>query len=36
VDAAPSTPQELETWVRKDIANYRRMIELTGAKPEGR
>lgn len=36
VDAAPSTPEELEAWVRKDIAHYRRMIELTGAKPEGR
>ncbi|OGA06332.1 MAG: hypothetical protein A3D95_11875 [Betaproteobacteria bacterium RIFCSPHIGHO2_12_FULL_69_13] len=36
VDAAPSTPEELEAWVGKDIANYRRMIELTGAKPEGR
>ena len=36
VDAAPSTPEELESWVRKDIANYRHMIELTGARPEGR
>jgi len=36
VDAAPSTPEELEAWVRKDIAHYRRMIELTGARPEGR
>jgi tripartite-type tricarboxylate transporter receptor subunit TctC len=36
VDAAPGTPEELEAWVRKDIAHYRRMIELTGAKPEGR
>ena len=36
VDAAPSTPEELEAWVRRDVANYRRMIELTGAKPEGR
>ena len=36
VDAAPSTPEELEAWVRKDIANYRHMIELTGARPEGR
>jgi tripartite-type tricarboxylate transporter receptor subunit TctC len=36
VDAAPSTPEELEAWVRKDIAHYRRMIEITGAKPEGR
>ena len=36
VDAAPGTPEELETWVRRDIAHYRRMIEITGAKPEGR
>ena len=36
VDAAPSTPEEMEAWVRNDIAHYRRMIELTGAKPEGR
>ena len=36
VDAAPGTPEELEAWVRNDIARYRRMIELTGAKPEGR
>ena len=36
VDAAPGTPEELEAWVRNDIAHYRRMIELTGAKPEGR
>ena len=36
VDAAPGTPEELETWVRNDIAHYRRMIELTGARPEGR
>ncbi len=36
VDAAPSTPEELEAWVRRDIARYRHMIELTGAKPEGR
>ncbi|MEW5864134.1 MAG: tripartite tricarboxylate transporter substrate-binding protein [Pseudomonadota bacterium] len=36
VDAAPSTPEELEQWVREDIARYRRIIELTGARPEGR
>jgi tripartite-type tricarboxylate transporter receptor subunit TctC len=36
VDPAPTTPEELEAWVRTDIARYRRMIELTGAKPEGR
>jgi tripartite-type tricarboxylate transporter receptor subunit TctC len=36
VDAAPSTPAELEEWVRKDIERYRRIIALTGARPEGR
>jgi hypothetical protein len=36
VDAAPSTPAELEEWVRKDMERYRRIIALTGAKPEGR
>jgi tripartite-type tricarboxylate transporter receptor subunit TctC len=36
VDPAPSTPEELEAWVRADIARYRRMIELTGVRPEGR
>jgi tripartite-type tricarboxylate transporter receptor subunit TctC len=36
VDAAPSTPEELEAWVQKDIARYRHMIQITGAKPEGR
>jgi tripartite-type tricarboxylate transporter receptor subunit TctC len=36
VDPAPSTPEGLESWVRKDIERYRRIIELTGAKPEGR
>jgi tripartite-type tricarboxylate transporter receptor subunit TctC len=36
VDPAPGTPAELEAWVRRDIERYRRMIELTGAKPEGR
>ena len=36
VDAAPGTPEELDAWVRNDIAHYRKMIELTGAKPEGR
>lgn len=36
VDPAPSTPEELEAWVRADIERYRRMIELTGARPEGR
>lgn len=36
VDAASSTPEELEAWVKDDIARYRKIIELTGAKPEGR
>lgn len=36
VDAAPGTPAELEDWVRKDIERYRRIIQLTGARPEGR
>jgi tripartite-type tricarboxylate transporter receptor subunit TctC len=36
VDAAPGTPEELEAWVRKDISHYRRIIELTGARPDGR
>ncbi len=36
VDPAPGTPEQLEAWVRGDIARYRRMIELTGARPEGR
>jgi hypothetical protein len=36
VDAAPSTPEQLEEWVRADIARYRHVIQLTGAKPEGR
>ena len=36
VDAAPGTPEQLDDWVRKDIERYRKIIELTGAKPEGR
>lgn len=36
VDASPGTPEQLEDWVRKDIERYRRIIELTGAQPEGR
>jgi tripartite-type tricarboxylate transporter receptor subunit TctC len=36
VDPAPSTPAELEAWVRADIERYRRIIQLTGARPEGR
>ena len=41
--AALHTPAVIERlagvgvdWVRKDIERYRRIIELTGAKPEGR
>lgn len=36
VDPAPGSPVELEAWVRADIGRYRRMIEVTGAQPEGR
>lgn len=36
VDAAPGSPAELEDWVRRDIERYRRIIALTGVKPEGR
>lgn len=34
LDAAPSTPAELDALVRRDIDRYRRIIALTGAKPE--
>ena len=34
VDPAPSTPAELDGWLRADIARYRQIIELTGAQPE--
>jgi tripartite-type tricarboxylate transporter receptor subunit TctC len=36
VDPAPSTPEALEDWIKQDIERYRRIIALTGAKPEGR
>jgi len=36
VDPAPGTPEALEDWIRKDIERYRRIIALTGARPEGR
>jgi tripartite-type tricarboxylate transporter receptor subunit TctC len=36
VDPAPGTPAELEAWVKRDIDRYRRIIGLTGVKPEGR
>ena len=32
VDAHPGTPEQLEDWVRKDIARYRRIIEIAGVK----
>ena len=36
LDAAPSSPEELEAHVRREIDKYRRIIGLTGARPEGR
>jgi tripartite-type tricarboxylate transporter receptor subunit TctC len=36
VDPPPSTPEALEDWIKQDIERYRRIIALTGAKPEGR
>ncbi|TAN54361.1 MAG: tripartite tricarboxylate transporter substrate binding protein [Betaproteobacteria bacterium] len=36
VDAAPSTPGELEAWVKNDIERYRKIVALTGVRPEGR
>ena len=36
VDPAPSTTEALEEWIKQDIERYRRIIVLTGAKPEGR
>lgn len=36
VDPAPSTPEGLEDWIRRDIERYRKIIALTGAKPDGR
>ncbi len=36
LDPAPSSPEELEAHVRREIDKYRRIIALTGAKPEGR
>ncbi len=34
LDAAPGTPTELEALVRRDTERYRRIIELTGARPD--
>ena len=34
VDVHTGTPEQLEDWVRKDIERYRKIIGLTGAKPE--
>jgi tripartite-type tricarboxylate transporter receptor subunit TctC len=36
LDATPSSPEELEAHVRREIDKYRRIIQMTGAKPEGR
>ena len=36
LDPVTGTPAELEALVRRDIARYRRIIALTGAKPEER
>jgi tripartite-type tricarboxylate transporter receptor subunit TctC len=36
LDPAPGTPAELEALVRRDIERYRRIVELTGAKPDDR
>lgn len=36
LDASPSSPEELDAHVRREIEKYRRIIALTGAKPEGR
>lgn len=36
LDASPSSPEELEAHVRREMEKYRRIIALTGAKPEGR
>jgi tripartite-type tricarboxylate transporter receptor subunit TctC len=36
LDASPSSPEELEAHVRREIDKYRRIIALTGARPEGR
>jgi len=36
LDASPSSPEELEAHVRREIEKYRSIIALTGAKAEGR
>ncbi len=36
LDVAPSTPAQFEALVKRDIDKYRRIIELTGAKAEGK
>ena len=36
LDPVTGTPQELEALVRRDIERYRRIIVLTGAKPDDR
>lgn len=35
VDVAPGTPAEFDALVRRDIDKYRRIIQMTGAKPQG-
>lgn len=34
LDAAPGTPADLDALLRRDLDRYRRIIALTGAKPE--
>ena len=36
LDASPSSPEQLEAHIRREIDKYRRIIALTGAKPDGR
>ena len=36
LDPVTGTPAELEALVRRDIERYRRIIALTGAKPDDR
>jgi tripartite-type tricarboxylate transporter receptor subunit TctC len=36
LDVAPGTPAEFEALVKRDIAKYRRIIEMIGARPEGK
>jgi len=36
LQSVTGTPAELEAMVRQDIDKYRRIIQLSGAKPDGR